>query len=1045
MMFLRGRLTRSNYEVAWFANRMLFSMFVAYAVAVLLCSSHSVCFRYATDTITYDTPITDGVESGTLVSSGGRFELGFFSPSPTGTQRYVGIWYHQLSPRTVVWVANRESPVLNSTSTGILALKDGNLHVLDITGKSYWSTEVETSKSLTRTVTLMDSGNLVLSNGDDKLTVNILWQSFQSPTDTFIPGMVMNKSLELTSWRGEDDPGSGKFIFKQDLVGENQYVIYKSESILYWKGGERATDTFYSFDQMRPEVIYLLSNFRKYAVGNSFYEGIGLSPRPEYNYTRFVINTTGEIQFWTWIGFTKQWNLYWSAPRDNCSVFNACGIFGSCNDNNIPFLCKCLPGFKPLYLQQWNSGNFSGGCTGQSALCGDNKNYTFLSLKKMKVGKPDLELNVDNETECRNGLNSCQCKAYSYAKSENYSKRGDAPTPLCGIWDLVDLNNLEEEYNAGQDLSVRVASSDLESTVRDCEPCGTTIIPYPLSTRPGCGDPLYFRFKCNNFTGQVSFVGLNDALFRVISINSSTLRFFIQGFQTENVDNRDSRNRAAKQINPSFPFEVISPGNADPGNFSSEVLSSGGPKVVEMGWELPMEPTCTTSADCRDWAHSICKRARDGKKRCLCETNFRWNGLILRCTPEGNLLGQPKEEHTRRKLPLSLIIVAMLLSVIFLACIVISIYIWRRNMNNKRDQIRRGQFDSERRVKELIDTREFKEEEGIDVPFFDMQTILDATDNFSNENKLGQGGYGPVYKGMVLGGQEIAVKRLSRVSGQGLQEFRNEVVLIAKLQHRNLVRLKGYCMKGEEKILLYEYMPNKSLDSFIFDHTKSMFLNWEMRFSIILGIARGLLYLHQDSRLRIIHRDLKTSNILLDEEMNPKISDFGLARIVGGKETQANTNTVVGTYGYMAPEYALDGTFSVKSDVFSFGVVLLEIISGKKNTGFYQSEQTFSLINYAWRLWTENKVLDLMDKTLDESCNKNQFIQCVNVGLLCVQEDPNDRPAMSNVITMLDSETATSPAPKQPGFLTRRGNSSTASSSKPEAISEITTSIVEGR
>ncbi|KAM1358488.1 hypothetical protein TB2_045459 [Malus domestica] len=1046
MMFLRGRLTRSNYVVASLANRMLFSIFVSYA-AVLLCSSQPFCC--ARDTITHDTPITDGVESETLVSSGGRFELGFFSPSPEGTQRYVGIWYHQLSPRTVVWVANREKPVDNSTSNGSLALQDGNLHVLDAAGNRYWSTEVKTSESLTQTVTLMDSGNFVLSSGHDKLAVNILWQSFQSPTDTFIPGMVMDKRLVLTSWRGEDDPKSGQFIFKKDLVREDQYVISKSESIPYWKGGERASDTIDSFDQMLPEVSDLLSNFSKKSVRN--FTNIFNSPSQNSSYrtkyTRLVINITGEIQFWRWINSTKQWNLYWWAPRDKCSVFNACGNFGSCNDNNMPFLCKCLPGFKPQYLPLWNSGDVSGGCTRKSALCDDNKNYTFLSLKKMKVGNPDSESNIDNETECRNGcLNNCLCKAYSYAKSESNSHQREAPTSLCRIWNVGDLNNLEEEYtNTGQDLYVRVALSDLESTLRDCKPCGTTIIPYPLSTRLGCGDPLYFRFKCNYFTGQVSFVGLNDALFRVISINSSTQRFFIQGFHTENVDNSDPRNRAAKQINPSFPFKVISPGNADLANFSSEVLLSSGPNVVEMGWKLPMEPNCTTSADCRDWAHSICKRARGGKKRCLCETNFRWNGLILRCTQEGNLLGQPKEEHTRRKLPLSLIIVAVLLSVIFLACIVISIYIWRRNMNNKRDQIRRGQFDSERRVKELIDTSEFKEEEGIDVPFFDMQTILDATDNFSNANKLGQGGYGPVYKGMFLGGQEIAVKRLSRVSGQGLQEFRNEVVLIAKLQHRNLVRLKGYCMKGEEKILLYEYMPNKSLDYFIFDHTKSMFLNWEMRFSIILGIARGLLYLHQDSRLRIIHRDLKTSNILLDEEMNPKISDFGLARIVGGKETQANTNTVVGTYGYMAPEYALDGTFSVKSDVFSFGVVLLEIISGKKNTGFYQSEQTFSLINYAWRLWTENKVLDLMDKTLDESCNKNQFIQCVNVGLLCVQEDPNDRPAMSNVITMLDSETATSPAPKQPGFLTRRGNSSTASSSKPETISELTTSIVEGR
>ncbi|XP_020415675.1 G-type lectin S-receptor-like serine/threonine-protein kinase At4g03230 [Prunus persica] len=272
--------------------------------------------------------------------------------------------------------------------------------------------------------------------------------------------------------------------------------------------------------------------------------------------------------------------------------------------------------------------------------------------------------------------------------------------------------------------------------------------------------------------------------------------------------------------------------------------------------------------------------------------------------------------------------------------------------------------------------------------FARTQSIPDATDNFSNANKLGQGAYGPVYKGKFVGDQEIAVKRLSRASRQGLQEFKNEVVLIAKLQHRNLVRLKGFCIEGEEKNLLYEYMPNQSLDFYIFDHTKSMVLNWEMRFNIILGIARGLLYHHQDSRLRIVHRDLKTSNILLDEEMNPKISDFGLARIVGGKETESNTNTVVGTYGYMSSEYALGGTFSIKSYVYSFGVILLEIISGTENTGFYQSQQTFSLISYAWKLWTENKALELMDKTLDDSCNKSQFIKCVNVGLLLLNNQP---------------------------------------------------------
>ncbi|KAI4312368.1 hypothetical protein MLD38_037184 [Melastoma candidum] len=176
-----------------------------------------------------------------------------------------------------------------------------------------------------------------------------------------------------------------------------------------------------------------------------------------------------------------------------------------------------------------------------------------------------------------------------------------------------------------------------------------------------------------------------------------------------------------------------------------------------------------------------------------------------------------------------------------------------------------------------------------------LSVICAATDDFSEENKLGQGGFGPVYKGVLADGKEIAVKRLSRASGQGLIELKNEVVLIARLQHRNLVRLLGFCLEQHEMMLVYEYMPNKSLDFFLFDQSRSGSLDWKKRFSIISGIARGLLYLHEDSRLRIIHRDLKASNILLDHEMNPKISDFGMARIFGVNQDEASTNRVVGT------------------------------------------------------------------------------------------------------------------------------------------------------
>ncbi|KAK1364904.1 Receptor-like serine/threonine-protein kinase [Heracleum sosnowskyi] len=288
------------------------------------------------------------------------------------------------------------------------------------------------------------------------------------------------------------------------------------------------------------------------------------------------------------------------------------------------------------------------------------------------------------------------------------------------------------------------------------------------------------------------------------------------------------------------------------------------------------------------------------------------------------------------------------------------------------------------------------------LPLFSFNDIEIATNDFANKNKLGEGGFGLVYKGTLPGGVEVAVKRLSKWSGQGSGEFKTELTLIAKLQHRNLVRLLGCCIEGEEKLLIYEFMPNKSLDSFLFDSFKKSQLDWTTRFAIIGGIARGLLYLHRDSRLRIIHRDLKASNILLDEEMNPKISDFGMARIFGGNQNEANTVRVVGTYGYMSPEYAMEGLFSVKSDVYSFGVLLLELVSGLRNSSFHSPECS-NLIRHAWSLWKDNKAAELIDPSIAGSCSEDEALRCINVAILCIQSAAADRPTMSSVVTMLES------------------------------------------
>ncbi|XP_050218661.2 G-type lectin S-receptor-like serine/threonine-protein kinase At4g27290 [Mercurialis annua] len=388
----------------------------------------------------------------------------------------------------------------------------------------------------------------------------------------------------------------------------------------------------------------------------------------------------------------------------------------------------------------------------------------------------------------------------------------------------------------------------------------------------------------------------------------------------------------------------------------------------------------------------------------------------------------------------SRVLVATLVSSAATFLLILCICLFIRNQRRKQKKNAQGKWENNADECYSIDNHE----EDIELPHFDFIVVARATNNFSLDGMLGEGGFGPVYKGMLRDGQEVAVKRLSKESRQGFHEFMNELKCIAKLQHRNLVKLLGYCIYLDERMLIYEYMPNKSLDYYIFDDNRGKLRDWNVRFCIIIGISRGLLYLHQDSRLRIIHRDIKLSNILLDKEMNPKISDFGMARIFGGNETAANTKRVVGTYGYMSPEYAFDGLFSMKSDVFSYGVLVLEIISGQRNRGFTHPDHELNLLGHTWKLFKEGRQLELIDELVTEICNLSEVLRAMHVGLLCVQHNPEDRPNMSSVVLMLSSEGPLR-EPKEPGFFAERKLFEGESPQTHDSVNELTITTIDVR
>ncbi|KAL5197960.1 hypothetical protein ABZP36_001472 [Zizania latifolia] len=451
-----------------------------------------------------------------------------------------------------------------------------------------------------------------------------------------------------------------------------------------------------------------------------------------------------------------------------------------------------------------------------------------------------------------------------------------------------------------------------------------------------------------------------------------------------------------------------------------------------------------SEADCRSCLGDIIRRmtpryfvGKPGGRVFGVRCNFRFeaysffSGRPLLQLPGPSPAPSPPEiteGRTRHKagrvLAITLPIAAAILALLVLTCFC---FLRKRRTARKASSVPRNTaFGSDSTNPEYI--------QSIDSLLIDLSTLRAATDNFAERNKLGEGGFGAVYKvsireflrflrrvleeGVLPEGREIAVKRLSQSSRQGIEELKTELVLVAKLRHKNLVSLVGVCLEEDEKLLVYEYMPNKSLDTVIFDSEKSKDLDSGKRLKIVNGVARGLQYLHEDSHLRVVHRDLKPSNVLLDFDYNPKISDFGLAKLFGWDQTQEVTSHIAGTYGYMAPEYAMRGQYSAKSDVFSFGAMMLEIVTGRRNSSSANSEKTVDfLLSLVWEHWTTGTIEKLLHPSLGgQRFLDDQMLKLVNIGLLCVQDKPADRPTMSAVNVMLGSNTVSVQAPSRPTF-----------------------------
>lgn len=748
-----------------------------------------VHLSFAADTISANQSLSGDQ---TIVSKGGNFKLGFFKTG-NASNYYIGIWYEKVSEQTVVWVANRATPVSDKYSSH-LTIQNGNLVLLNGEQLQIWSTNVSSFTNSTSVMAvLLDNGNLKLIDGLSDVNSTLpIWQSFDNPSHTWLPGgkLSYNKITKtnhlLTSWKNSEDPAPG--LFSLELIpNKKEYIIRWNGTRQYWTSGDWNGRIFSKVPEMRYNYLYNFSyidNENESYFTYTVYDSSVIS--------RFTMDVSGQIKQYTWLENSKQWNMFWAQPRQQCEVYAYCGPFGTCNENSLPF-CNCLEGYKPKSDEDWNRNDFSSGCMRETGLQCENNSTArgqqrdkFWMLDQMLLPADSPSVVVGSAAECESScLSNCSCTAYAYQNNE------------CSNWN-TELLNLQL-----------------------------------LSAGDGNGRTLYLKLAASEFPSKKSS-----------------------------------------------------------------------------------------------------------------------KGIVL-----GAVLG-------------SVVVAVVLIGLVWLL-------VWRRR-------------------RRILETGKGSEGSLMAFTYKDLQN---ATKNFSE--KLGGGGFGSVFRGTLPDSSVIAVKKLESIS-QGEKQFRTEVSTIGTIQHVNLIRLRGFCSEGDKKLLVYDYMPNGSMDAHLFQEKDSEVLDWNTRYQIALGTARGLAYLHEKCRDCIIHCDIKPENILLDGEFCPKVADFGLAKLMGRDFSRVLT-TMRGTRGYLAPEWISGVAITAKADVYSYGMMIFEFISGKRNSEYSIDGVTKFFPTWAAKVVVDGgNILELLDPGLNGVADEEQVSRLCKIACWCIQDDENNRPSMGQVVQILE-------------------------------------------